>query len=630
MKNIIINIGLALLIAVSAFTVNAQDLYMTNAYQNAIDNGTRTLTGIPGDNYFQNRAVYDIKIAFNPSVSEIVGSETIEYKNNSNINLSIIVIRLYQDLYKKGNSRNAKVDMQDVHSGVVINKLVIGGQEFFPEQYKSNHRGTNLFIKLNKKIEPQSITKIKIDWQVSYPEKTQLRGGKYGDNTYFLAYWYPRISVYDDIDGWNWHSHNGEQEFYNDFSDYTVSLTLPKDILAWSSGELQNPQQVYSPQLFKKWENSRISDKVVNLVDTNSINNGGLTIDKPKLTWVFTAANITDFAIAISDNYLWDIVSLPTSNGRVTINAVFNRKSMDFNEVAQIGKNAIKLLADSVFGVPYPYKHMTVFNGHSGMEFPAMVNDGDADNRNSTIFVTAHEIAHTYFPFLVGVNEQQNAWIDEGLVTFMPKEVEQKLSDDDNYNPMKSNIATYSRLAGSKFDLPLMVPSSQLTGTSYFFQAYSRSAVAFSVLEDYLGKGLYKKCITEFINRWKGKHPSPYDLFYTFNDVSGQNLNWFWKPWFFEFGYPDLGIGDIEQNKNSTTIDIDKIGNIPIPVEIVITYLDNSTETIKKPISVWKNSNSYRVVLKNTKEIKSITLGNPMIPDAVNKNNSVELKKPED
>lgn len=261
---------------------------------------------------------------------------------------------------------------------------------------------------------------------------------------------------------------------------------------------------------------------------------------------------------------------------------------------------------------------MTVFNGNDGMEYPMMVNDASTGDRDPTS-LTVHEVSHTYFPFMMGINEQEYAWMDEGWASFFDFLLADSLTNS------KSGVRMYTFAAGTDSDVPPMVRSSFLNGGAYGTASYSRPQNAYLTLLDVLGYDTFHRCMVEYMDRWKGKHPIPYDFFNTWNDVSGQDLSWFWKPWFFEWGYPDLGVQSVarENSSNSDVIIIEKKGNLPVAVHLEITYTDGSTQTIHQSAEVWRSGNSIaRFAGKPGLSIKKVILGDRMIPDTDRQNNN--------
>ncbi len=599
------------------------DLYIPREIKRAYQNGTRSFDGNPGENYFQNKTDYTISVNFDPYTRLLEGSEKILFKNNSPDTLRRVIIRLNSNILKKGVTRNKSLDPSDVTNGTEITLLKIGEDNIDLKNNPPYLNENNLIIRLPKPIIPGSQTEFEINWNYIFQANSNIREGRYHETTYFIAYWYPKIAVYDDIEGWDRHVYNAEQEFYHEYGDYAVNVTVPRDFYVWSSGLLQNAGEVLNEEKLELFEQSKTSDKVINILSKKDGDKGDMPRNNLKQTWKFKADYLPDFAFALSDTYLWDASSIEVNGERVHVHAVYYKGSSDFHEVTEISRQTIKLLSDSVMRINYPYPQMTAFNGHFGMEFPMMVNDGDADNRNETLFVTSHEIAHTYFPFLVGTNEQKYAWMDEGLVTFLPKAIEDQLSHDNGYKSFTSNIRSYSYYAGSKYDVPLMTPSDQLTGVTYMYVSYSRAGVAFYVLENILGKELFKECLQTFIQRWEGKHPTAFDLFFTFEDVSGENLNWFWKPWFYEFGYPDLGIANVFQQDDEINIQVEKTGSFPAPVNLILTFEDGSSKNLNQSAMIWaENELSTELVFKSKKKVKRVEINIASVPDNNRSNNS--------
>ncbi|MEJ2595248.1 MAG: M1 family metallopeptidase [bacterium] len=602
-------------------------LYMPREIRRAYEKGTRSADGTPGKKYFQNRTDYTISVNFNPYTRLLQGSETIRFTNNSPDTLKRLVIRLNPNLLKKGAVRSVSIDPADVTDGVEITSLIIGRDAVDLENNPPFLSGKNMIVRLPKALVPSSVTEFRIDWNYIFQANSNIREGRYHETTYFIAYWFPRIAVYDDIYGWDRHNYNGEQEFYHEYGDYEVNITVPRNFYVWSSGILQNPGEVLPEDEFERFEASKSSDRVIPVLDKNDRKQQRGEQTKDKLSWRFMAEDLPDFAFALSDTYLWDASSVEVNGKRIHIQAVYHPEAKDFEEVVEISREVVSLLSDSVMHVDFPYPQMIVFNGHYGMEFPMMANDGEGKDRNETLFVTSHEIAHTYFPFLVGVNEQRYAWMDEGLITYLPKSIEDRLSHDKNRREFSSNIRSYSYYAGSRFDVPLMVPSDQLTGLSYMFASYSRSAVAFYVLEGILGKAMFTSCLQSFIIRWKGKHPTPYDFFYTVADVSGQSLNWFWEPWFFEFGYPDLQIDSATQDDNKIQVEVRKKGSLPVPVSLILTFESGRTVQLDESAGIWADGREKLSIFHETKQkLTKVEVDISRVPDSDRSNNIFLVK----
>ncbi|MFA5781310.1 MAG: M1 family metallopeptidase, partial [Bacteroidales bacterium] len=597
---------------------NKQNLYIPLEMQKAFEKGTRSVDGKPGTSYWQNKTDYIINVELEPVIRKISGKETITYFNNSPDTLRKLVIMLYPDYLKKENARNVEVDSSDLNDGVFIENLNINGKAVDTKGKNSPviRHGTLLELKLTDALLPESSIMLSISWNFTLPKFTQIRIGMYDSTSFFAGYWYPKISVYDDMYGWDKFSYDGDHEFYNDYGNYDVTISVPESFIVWATGTLQNPKDLLTDNYYKKYMKSLTSDEIINIITSEDIKKGGITFNKN--VWKFKAENVTDFAFGTSDHYLWDAGSIVVdnkTNRRVVINTAYKKESKAFVEVADIAKKTIKFLSDELPGFPYPYTQITAFNGTYGMEFPMIVNDG-SDDRSFDIFVTTHEITHQYFPFYVGTNETKNPWLDEGLATFLPINLQHEL-DTTTDNKVKSTKAYSKGFGGKVIDIPIMSLTEYTpVGGVMRYIMYSKSEMAFRMLNNILGDELFKKVLQEFINRWHGKHPTPYDFFFTFNDVVKEDLGWFWKPWYFEYAYPDLAIKSVIAEKNNYRLVIENKGNLPVPVYLTFIGANGEDEIFSETARAWETGKCEIVIEKKCKTtISKIILGNSLIPD---------------
>lgn len=600
-----------LIFSCSLYSQSTSSLFMTKEMKKVYENGTRDISGKPGVSYWQNHAVYNINAELIPETRTIIGSEIIEYTNASPDSLKSLVFNLFQDIFKKGTARDWDIGSVDIHNGVEIKKIEIDGKEIDLKSRQIYRYATILGVNLEKPIIPKQKISIKIEWNCVLPGSRTIRMGTYGEDNFMVAYWFPRIIVYDDVFGWNSIPYVGNCEFYNDFSDFNIEITLPKEYLAWSTGVLQNPKDIFDKEILKKIEYSKETDSVIHIISKENLSSGRIFINDEKRKWHFKIENVVDFAFSASKSYFWDATSIVSGNRRVSINAVYKPDSKDFGSVAKISRNVIDYYTNSTPGIPFPFPQMTAFNGRGGMEYPGMVNDGDAKNLNGTLYLTAHEIGHSYFPFYTGLNEQRYAWMDEGLITYFPRKIVEKYTEDIGYLVFSDIVEIYNSQAGSSFEIPLMLPSIN-TGQSYRFHAYNKSSIAFLELEKYLGTDSFNLGLQEFARRWNGKHPTPWDFFFTFNQIAGEDLGWFWKPWFFEMSYADLAI-KVSESKIITILN--KGGN-PVTVNLQIEMSDGTVENIKFDASVWKNQKKEIIIQLDRKDFKSLKLDTKQSPDA--------------
>ncbi len=616
-----------------AAALSAQtSLYVPFNIQKAYRNGTRSYNGAPGAKYWQNRASYKITAEIFPSTSLLDGEETVKYFNNSPDTLKRIVVKLFQNIFKKGSPRAWPMRADGMTDGDVIKAITVNGKQIdVSEKSKSVFvSGTNLIILLKNPLPPKSSIELRFDWEFKIPDKVQLRMGNYGDGDMFISYWYPHIAVYDDVNGWDMSNYEGNVEFYNDFADYDYTVKVPDGFTVWGAGKLVNAKEVYQPQILKRLNEALKSDKTIRIITAKDREENNVTKHNQINSWHFVAKNVTDVSYAISDSYLWDGASVvvdPRTGRRALTDVVYEKGTVNFDEGAQFARGTIGYLSNELPGFTYPYSHHTTFCNKGrggGMETPMMADDGAPKNRSRTIGLISHEITHTYFPFIMGTNEEKYAWMDEGWATFFPTEVIAKFAPD--YDYWASRVRAYENAAGNETELPPIIPSYSNRGRFARTAFYNRPACAYRELEELLGRKLFKKALLEYMKRWHGKHPIAWDFFFTINDAVGKDLSWFWKPWFFEQGYPDLAVKDVSAGNGKVTATILKKGNIPTRVKVTFVFADGSKRVKSLKADVWANGASeVKVSLNASKKVKKVVVGDKHIPDSVRSNNTFEL-----
>jgi hypothetical protein len=382
-----------------------------------------------------------------------------------------------------------------------------------------------------------------------------------------------------------------------------------------------------TPAYYQRLQEAEKNDAIINVIDTNDLKKGSITVtDKPQNTWHFDADDVTDFVFAVSDHYIWQSSSIvvdPKTKRRTRVDAAFNPKHKDYFHVASDARKTVEVMSYIFPAWPFPYPHITVFDGLDQMEYPMMVNDNPVEDRAESIELTDHEIFHTMFPFYMGVNETKYAWMDEGWATIgewlISPMIDSSLTD-------LYGVSPYANSAGNETDLPVITPSTELN-RGYFTNAYPKPAMGYLYIKDYLGDVLFTKALHNYIRQWHGKHPMPNDFFYSMNEGAGKNLNWFWKRWFFDNGIPDVAITSVKKNSNKITVIVTAKGSKPVPVDLTVYYKDNSKEKIHRSIAVWeKGNNSTTIVFTSTKPIAKLVLAHPHTPDGNPKDNVYGMK----
>ncbi len=621
---------LLILLIIFSVKLNAQnpEIYLPKEFRTALKNETRSLTGKPGPNYWQNTSNYEIDAEVFPDSNLLAGSVKITYFNNSPDTLYKLIVRLYQNILMKGVSRDYQGNPNELTDGVQIKFFTVDDDTLISDSIYRNVdiSNTNMAVYLLNSLPPDGSVELKINWEFHIAKINIIRMGDYGNGNMFIAYWYPQIAVYDDIDGWDLINYGGSVEFYNDFNNYDFNITLPGNYVMWATGELLNEEEVYRQPVIDRLNRAKLSDTTITIYSGLDHELNAVTIKNKKNTWKFKAVNVCDISFCLSDNYTWDAASVEVEPGRrVLTSAVYEDSTVNFEYGAQDARTTIEYLSKILPGVPYPYPHVTVFsNGRrgGGMETPMMANNGAPVSRIQFFGLVFHEVAHTYFPFITGTNERKYAWMDEGWAAFLPLELQEEMEPD--YDPY-SRRTLYDNAAGREAEFPPMLLSYSNRGRFTRIAHYGRPSIAYAQLQYLLGRELFQKAIFEFFERWSYKHPLPYDFFNTFEEVAGEDLDWFWNPWFAEYGYPDLSLKSVGQNGSDITITVEKIGNIPTKIDLRLVYDDKSEEHIAESARIWKDGRKEVVIMHNSdKNLIAAGLDNERIPDSDRSNNYVD------
>jgi hypothetical protein len=584
--------------------------------QTTYTKGTRTADGKPGKNYWQNTADYDIDVELNPTSRLVKGSVSIHYTNNSPDTLRQIYFKLYPNVFAKGAQRLLTIDPEDASEGMQIEKIRIGNDDVSTYSVK----GTNMIV-IIPAISPGKTIDFNIAYSYTLNKKSHYRTGEVEPNALFVAYFFPRIAVYDDIDGWNKQPYLLAHEFYNDFCNFRASVKVPKHFVVWATGDLLNCHEVLNEKYCSLLRQSEMQDNIISIVDSMDLLSKQVTTDHPINTWKFEAKHVTDFVFATSDHYLWQSSSVVVDSitkRRTRTDVAFNANHKDFFDVPYYNRETVKHMSHSFPKWPFPYNHITVFDGLDQMEYPMMVNDNPTSTKFDAITLTDHEVFHTMFPFYMGTNETKYGWMDEGWATIGEWLISPMIDStiEDDYGMRRYNIT-----AGREKDVPVTTPTYMMTDTSLFLNSYPKPGLGYLYVKDMLGDKLFFKALHYYIAQWNGKHPMPYDFFNCMNTGAGKNMNWFWKRWFFDDGIPDLAIQSVKKNKSNYEVTIQSIGNKPVPVDLNIEYADGSKSKVHRSIQVWENSNAVKVSIPANKPMSKLSLGSLYVADANDSNN---------
>jgi len=586
--------------------------------QKAYDNGTRSLNGKPGKKYWQNHGRYTISLTVMPPANSIRGNEQITYFNNSPDTIRSLNMKLIMNVHRIAGRGGPT----DTSAGIKVDEILIKGVR---TPWDNNEAiTTNQMVNLPEPLLPHDSIKLEIAWHY-HLSRGFGREGVIDSTSFYIAYFYPRVSVYDDYKGWDTQPHTGSLEFYNDFNDYNVNVTVPKDFMVWATGTLQNPSEVLQPDAAERLNQSMTSDSTIHVATMQDWADKKVTTQNASNTWKWAADNVSDIAIGISDHYDWDAASVivdEKTGRRVSMQADFADSSQDFHHSVQFGRYSLAWFSNNWPGIPYPYPKSNAFQGFADMEYPMMINDSHSPDLVFAELVQDHEQAHTYFPFYMGTNESRYAFMDEGWATTLEyligiAERGQEAADK-FYKSFRVNRWSHG---SHEKENPIITPSPDVTfGAGN--NAYGKPSLSYLALKDLLGDKLFKKALHNYMNNWNGKHPIPWDYFYSMEKGSGKQLDWFFYNWFFTPGYIDLDLAKVDKTSKGYALDIKNIGGFAVPFDVIATYDDGLNESFHQTPKVWeRNQKEITVNIKTRKGVKSLRLEGGIFVDANEKDN---------
>lgn len=592
-------------------------------------NEFRAASGEPGHAYWQNRADYKITASLNEEKNEITGSVTISYKNNSPQELPYIWLQLDQNLYDLQSRGQAKMpatgrsrygDAKSTFSGgykISSVQLVSAGKP--AENIPYVITDTRMQLRLAKALAARTgAVSVKIDYSYVIPEYGSDRTGilktKNG-NIYAVAQWYPRVCVFDDLQGWNTLPYLGASEFYLEYGDLEATLTVPASHIVVASGELLNAQEVLTPVQLKRFNQAKGSDTTVTIRGEAEVTDPASRPSKPTCTWKFAISNARDFAWATSKSFIWDAAKINLPSGKKCLaTSVYPAESAGvkgWGRATEYTKGSIENYSKRWFEFPYPVAS-NVASNVGGMEYPGIVFCGSTAKTEGLFGVTDHEFGHTWFPMIVGSNERKYGWMDEGFNTFI-----NTLAGDDfnkgEYKAPKTDWHVYAKfLFGPTSEAMLNTPD-VLQERNIGIELYMKPGYALTLLrENILGKDRFDYAFKKYIRDWKFKHPSPYDFFRSIENGAGEDLSWFWRGMFLENYKLDQAISKVDyignDAKNGALITIDNLDQLAMPVVIEYTTKSGKTERKTLPVEVWQNNASWKVRLSTTEELQKVVI----------------------
>ena len=608
---------------------------------------TRSASGQPGEKYWQNRADYQLTANLNDKTSEIVGSETLTYTNNSPDKLSFLWMNVDQNLFKNDSRGNAVIPVNGSRNGARGEKFDGGhkiksvkvvtnvGGKVVEKDAKFEINDTRMKISLPQELNANGASvKLKIEFSYISPkygsDRTGVLDTKNG-KVFTIAQWYPRMCVYDDVKGWNTLPYQGAGEFYLEYGDFDVNITAPSNHVVVCSGELVNAKEVYSDKQQKLWAAAANSEKTVVIRSADDVANAVSNPSaKPTLTWHFKIKNSRDVSFASSAAFIIDAarINLPSGKKSLAISAypVECEGDSAWGRSTEYTKTSIENYSKRWFEYPYPAA-TNVAGNEGGMEYPGIVFCGWESKGEELWGVTDHEFGHIWFPMIVGSNERLFAWMDEGFNTF----INSLSSVDFNNGEYKSPVTDMHQMSEA-FTRPSIEPV--FTAPDCFKEMnmgmlayYKPSAGLIMLREQILGKERFDNAFKTYVARWAFKHPTPDDFFRTIENVAGEDLNWFWRGWFINNWRFDQGITKVKYVKNNpklgVVISIENLEKMPLPVILDIKFKSGDVKRVNLPVEIWQKNVDWSFKYDSTEEIDNITLDpEHVFPDVNTANNT--------
>lgn len=602
---------------------------------------SRAATGEPNVGYWQNKADYQINASLNDVTNQITGSVIITYKNNSPHALPFLWLYLEQNLFNKESRGQARMPLgqrsrygdskSNFNGGFKISsvKLLTGNTD-------ANYviTDTRMQVRLPKALMPGGdAVKIKIEYTFVLPEYGADRCGilktKNGD-IFAVAQWYPRMCVFDDVEGWNTLPYLGPSEFYLEYGDFDVNITAPASHIVVCSGELLNEADVLTATQQSRMAQAKQSDKTVMIRTQAEVTDPASRPAKPALTWHYKISNARDVSWASSKSFIWDAAKINLPSGKtalaMSVYPVESAGQKGWSRSTEYTKGSIENYSKRWFEYPYPCA-VNVASNIGGMEYPGIVFCGFKAETEDLFGVTDHEFGHTWFPMIVGSNERKYGWMDEGFNTFI-----NSLADDDfNKGEYMAPPATMDRMTGYLFgegSEPVFSTPDAMKERNIGVALYYKPGLGLELLRnEILGPDRFDYAFREYIKRWAFKHPTPWDFFRSMDNAAGENLGWLWKGWFIENYKLDQSIVSVTYDNNipgnGADVTIANLEQMAMPVNISYETISGKTGTVKLPVEIWNNTRVWKLKLPTTETIKRVEIDEARVFPDVDFGNNV-------
>lgn len=622
------------------------DLFTPDFYPSSV-NEYRASDGQPGPKYWTNKASYKIAATLDPVKDQIRGKVIITYTNNSPKPMDFVWLYLEQNLYDLNSRGQAKMPAVGRSRYGDVNSTFQGGFAIDMVKVLSDEKGkfsaldfskvisdTRMQLRLSRPLEANGGTlQISVDYSYFIPkygsDRTGIQNTKNG-KIYAIAQWYPRMCVFDDVEGWNTLPYLGAGEFYLDYGDYDYTITAPANQIIVGSGDLQNPEEVLTATQLKRYNEAKQSDKTVTIRSASEVTQAGSRPAKGNLTWHFKIKNARDASWAASTSFIWDGARINLPSGKKAFAMSVYPEESNGNNAWERSTEYVKACLEGYSKQWYEYPYSSAVNVASnvgGMEYPGIVFCGYRAKAADLWGVTDHEFGHTWFPMIVGSNERKYGWMDEGFNTFI-NGISTENFNNGEYNSQEE-APQYKYMFGPSSETVMSIPDA-LRERNISTALYFKPGYALKILRnDILGKEIFDYAFRNYIEKWAYKHPTPWDFFRTMENAAGEDLGWFWKGMFIENYKLDQAITHVgyqdEKPSDGALVTIVNMDQMAMPVYLQYETVSGKTGMVKIPVEVWQNGNTWIQKINTTEKLRSVQIDPAHVfPDVDAENNRWE------
>ena len=564
----------------------------------------RSAGGMPGPGYWQNRADYTIAATLDTATHELRASGTIRYTNRSPDTLSFVWLQLDQNIHAATSINRSAPPPPLIFAGVPFEMAVTGPAGGFTiDSLATDHGPTALFLwdtmlrlDLARPITPGETMTITLAWRFTVPVNGVARMGRDG-SLYEIAQWYPRLAVYDDVNGWNTLPYIGPGEFYLEYGDFDVRITVPASYVVAATGSLVNGAEVLTEEQQDRLAHAGEGDQIVTVIGASEA--GQVARTRPRgagpFTWRFRARNVRDFAFAAAPNFRWDAARVRAGDSTFLVQTFYRPGAAHWEEAIHMARHAMRSFSER--WLPYPYPQATVVEGPiQGMEYPMIVFVPADPARTGLGWVLMHELGHQWFPMIVGSDERRYPWMDEGFNTFidlytvadyfragLPAHADSVLNGP---------LGAYAGNTAPPRERPLITPPAEVR--YLYWTAYQKPALMLRLLrEEVLGSEVFDRAFRAYTRRWAFRHPQPADFFRTMENVTGRDLAWYWRQWVLTTARLDQSVDSVRvfarmaARPDSMRVVLASLREMVMPVEVRLTWSDGMTDVRRIPVEAW-------------------------------------------